>query len=508
MSGMNNIQSFMQEMANKTKQAEEEARFGSSKETNEVKESKSEENKPKIDVNQDDLIFSNVGTFDESTKEEEVPNKVADEVKEAEKVTKEATEVEKTDSNDKNQENLESKINLEDLPFSDVPLDDSATKKENAESSTDTSKETTEAKAEENTVKESEETKLDEVVKKSEPSQPEQKKKINIKSNKSSSSKTPEVKAKINIKKKNDSSVKENTEKPSNIGKIKIVADNNFERKPNTTPANPQISQTSQAATETKNVDVKQESEHKPMLNAAGREIKVYKKSNNNNANNYPRFSKNKEKYTEEDLMNPNLTEEERTFVKERLKEQEILAGVEAKIAQQNKLNQQREALEQKQAEVESNSSNNNNQDESSHVESSTNNNNDNIADNNEVNSKNIVVPTLETISKDEYEVVEKCDIGQITEEEANKIDGEFIMKPSQTELEELYRISDTAINQKERWFEIVDMAWKSDVKSLSNKKFKNGKFRLDQNGHIEMLPDHATHGYSSKDLLKQQWRI
>lgn len=507
MSGMNNIQSFMQEMANKTKQAEEEARFGSSKETNEVKELKSEENKPKVNVSQDDLIFSDVGTFDESAKEEEVTDNVADGVKETEKVTKEATEVEKTDSNDENQENLESKINLEDLPFSDVPLDDSITEEENTESPTDASKETAEVKTEE-TIEKEPTAKSDEVTDKSEQHQPEQKKKINIKSNKIGS-KTPEVKAKINIKKKNDPCVKENTEKPSNIGKIKIVVDNKVEERANITPSTPQVSQTTQATEETKNVDVKQESNHKPMLNAAGREIKVYKKANTNNTNNnnntYPKFSKNKEKYTEEDLMNPNLTEEERTFVKERLKEQEILAGVEAKIAQQNKLNQQRE---QKQAEVELNNNDNAHQYGSSPVESSTNNRNDNSADNNDENSTNIVVPTLETISKDEYEVVEKCDIGQITEEEANKIDGEFIMKPSEAELEELYKISDTAINQKERWFEIVDKAWKSDVKSLSNKKFKNGKFRLDQNGHIEMLPDHETHGYSSKDLLKQQWRI
>lgn len=492
MSGMNNIQSFMQEMANKTKQAEEEARFGSSKETNEVKESKSEESQPKVDVNKDDLIFSDVGTFDESTKEEEVNNKSFNEAKEVEESTK---EVEKNDSAEENQENLESTINLEDLPFSDIPLDESTTEKEDKESATDASKETTEVKTEENTAKESVETKSDEVAEKSE--QPEQKKKINIKSNKSGG-KASETKAKISIKKKDDPRDKENTEKSSSLNKIKIVNNNKVKTKVDTVPPVPQ---STQSTTENKNVDSKQESEHKPRLNAAGREIKVYKKDNSNSNNNYPKFSKNKEKYAEEDLMNPNLTEEERTFVKERLKEQEILAGVEAKIAQQNKLNQQREALEQKQAEVESNSCNNNNQDESSPVESSTN-------DSNDENSANIVVPTLETIPKDEYEVVEKCDIGQITEEEANKIDGEFIMKPSEAELEELYKISDTAINQKERWFEIVDMAWKSDVKSLSNKKFKNGKFRLDQNGHIEMLPDHETHGYSSKDLLKQQWRI
>lgn len=398
MSSMTNVQSYMQEIAKKTKEAENQAKVNH-------KEEHQEQNDEFIDLFDDPIQTSNEK---EDVKSDEAPNKVQNKSKQ-EQVDESVKDESKKDAR-------ELQINQEDLPFPDII-----------------------------------------VVGLEEKSHSEVIDLNHLKKSKN----LPKKPNSIQIKKdhKEDTKTKNDSSKDiQNKGKIKITRRSTKSEKDD-------IVKVEEKPKEVVTSEVNQQPKDKKVLNSAGREIKVYKK--------YPKFlDRTKEFYTEEDLDNPNLSEDDIRFVQERLKEQAILSNVEKQIALKDNITKNKSQNSSKSPEKEQTSL------------------------------------TLDKIPKDEYEIVEKCDIGQITEEQANKIDGEYILIPAKEELNHLFRISGSSPDRKDRWMELVKQAWESDKKTLTNKKIKNGKFRLDKDGMIEILPDHETRGLSSKELLKEHWRI
>lgn len=74
--------------------------------------------------------------------------------------------------------------------------------------------------------------------------------------------------------------------------------------------------------------------------------------------------------------------------------------------------------------------------------------------------------------------------------------------------LERLYLESGTPEIFKQKWFNTYNKAIHSEKNTLINQKVKKGKFRFDEGGVIEILPDFPISGKSSKDLLNETWSI
>lgn len=192
-----------------------------------------------------------------------------------------------------------------------------------------------------------------------------------------------------------------------------------------------------------------------PVLNNAGRPVKVYRK-NQSIEQNYPRFDPNKEKYSWDDLNNPNLTKSQKEFITNRIREQNIKDELN-KVLLENK-----DKIPTK-----------------------------NFPKDEENKSKTLgsIIRSRNQDNKNDYELKEQ-----------GKLSG--------NDLDKLFLESESHITQKERWFELYDQAWNSKSKTISNKKFKKGKFRLDKNGSLEILPDQVTYNKSSKDLLNSKWGV
>ena len=75
-----------------------------------------------------------------------------------------------------------------------------------------------------------------------------------------------------------------------------------------------------------------------------------------------------------------------------------------------------------------------------------------------------------------------------------------------QINLEEMFTKSDTDEKFKEKWFELYQKSIESNKNTMTNRKIRNGKFRFDDAGKLEILPDFDTYGKSSKQLLQEQW--
>lgn len=75
-----------------------------------------------------------------------------------------------------------------------------------------------------------------------------------------------------------------------------------------------------------------------------------------------------------------------------------------------------------------------------------------------------------------------------------------------QIKLEEMFTKSGTDEKFKEKWFELYQKSVESNKNTMTNRKIRNGKFRFDDAGKLEILPDFDTYGKSSKQLLQEQW--
>lgn len=92
--------------------------------------------------------------------------------------------------------------------------------------------------------------------------------------------------------------------------------------------------------------------------------------------------------------------------------------------------------------------------------------------------------------------VEDKKDITEISTNE-NKIN-----------LEKLFLESETDERFKEKWMSVYEKAINSNKKNSINAKVREGKFRIDKDGNIEIMPEFETYGKSSKLLLNQHWQI
>ena len=72
--------------------------------------------------------------------------------------------------------------------------------------------------------------------------------------------------------------------------------------------------------------------------------------------------------------------------------------------------------------------------------------------------------------------------------------------------LEMLFIKSETPLQYKDKWYELYQKALDSNKNTITNQKVKNGKFRLDETGKLEILPDHETYGKTSNQLMKEKW--
>lgn len=77
---------------------------------------------------------------------------------------------------------------------------------------------------------------------------------------------------------------------------------------------------------------------------------------------------------------------------------------------------------------------------------------------------------------------------------------------PSEAWINEAFIRSETDPKYKQIWIGYLQKAYGSDLHTMTNEKIRNGRFRIDTTGHLEILPDHDTYGKSSNALLTDKW--
>lgn len=78
----------------------------------------------------------------------------------------------------------------------------------------------------------------------------------------------------------------------------------------------------------------------------------------------------------------------------------------------------------------------------------------------------------------------------------------------SEQKLERMFIESETKIQFRDKWYEIYNKAVNSDKKTIINNKIRNGRFRIQDDGKLEILADFNTYGKSSKELLNMNWKL
>ena len=81
------------------------------------------------------------------------------------------------------------------------------------------------------------------------------------------------------------------------------------------------------------------------------------------------------------------------------------------------------------------------------------------------------------------------------------------VINPSNMEeIEELFLKSGSSIEFKNNWIAQYQKAHASKKHGVIIDKFKRGKFYINEQGVLNILPEIETHNKSAKDLLKQKW--
>ena len=73
-------------------------------------------------------------------------------------------------------------------------------------------------------------------------------------------------------------------------------------------------------------------------------------------------------------------------------------------------------------------------------------------------------------------------------------------------EIEELFFKSGSSLEFKNNWIAQYQKAHASKKHGVIIDKFKRGKFYINEQGVLNILPEIETHNKSAKDLLKQKW--
>ena len=76
----------------------------------------------------------------------------------------------------------------------------------------------------------------------------------------------------------------------------------------------------------------------------------------------------------------------------------------------------------------------------------------------------------------------------------------------NQEEIEELFLKSGSSLEFKNAWIAQYQKAHSSKNSGVIVDKFKRGKFYINEQGVLNILPEIETHNKSAKDLLKQKW--
>lgn len=121
-----------------------------------------------------------------------------------------------------------------------------------------------------------------------------------------------------------------------------------------------------------------------------------------------------------------------------------------------------------------------------------------------------IVKETKETILQDisQKQETQTAQIEEAKTENVNSnINENSDSNDESKKLEIMFKKSETNEFYREKWYEIYNKAINSDKKTQTNKKVREGKFRI-VDGTIEILPDHETFNKTSRDLLSEQWNI
>lgn len=96
----------------------------------------------------------------------------------------------------------------------------------------------------------------------------------------------------------------------------------------------------------------------------------------------------------------------------------------------------------------------------------------------------------------------------KIEQELKIKIDENVHVKKEVEKIDVLFIKSETLNAFKDKWVELYEKAINSDKKTTINQKIKNGRFRFNIDGNLEILSELDTSGKSSKDLLNLSWKI
>lgn len=91
-------------------------------------------------------------------------------------------------------------------------------------------------------------------------------------------------------------------------------------------------------------------------------------------------------------------------------------------------------------------------------------------------------------------------------EENENKL--EINEEKIEVDLNLLFLESETPEQFREKWFDLYNKSQISDKKTITNQKVRNGRFRFNSTGDLEILSNFKTKGKSSNELLHESWNI
>lgn len=89
-----------------------------------------------------------------------------------------------------------------------------------------------------------------------------------------------------------------------------------------------------------------------------------------------------------------------------------------------------------------------------------------------------------------------------------NKVENNVSSHNSKIDLEKMFIESETPEEFRDKWFELYNKSLTSTNKTMTNNKIKNGRFRFNTEGELEILANFKTKGKSSNQLLHEIWKL
>ena len=76
------------------------------------------------------------------------------------------------------------------------------------------------------------------------------------------------------------------------------------------------------------------------------------------------------------------------------------------------------------------------------------------------------------------------------------------------SDIEELFVKSGTSMSFHDQWVATLKKARAANVNTMFNKKVSTGKFRFNDMGELEVLPDLETYGKTSNEIIRSNWNM